>query len=155
MKEPLIPKPVMILLGIVVLVLVVIVAVKLVDFLIDMFDYNFMYSAGFLVFIQNLAYAIVNFILCFMGIGATLAFIVPTWTGRKLYRTGYSLSDEETVLKVYRAAGGNMIIGCVLSIAVYVWWFIDYDFYSHDVLLPVGLIICGIIGMIAGISRKA
>lgn len=154
MKNPLIPKPVMIILGVVVLALTITVGVKLVQFLIDMFGYSFMYSAGLVVFIQNLAYTIVGFMMCFTGIGATLAFIVPVWTGRKLYRTGYSLSDEETVLKVYRAGGGNMIIASVLAIAVYVWWFIDYDFYSHDVLLPVGLIICGIIGMVASISRK-
>src|SRR4030042_645580 len=154
MPNPSIPKPVMILIGVIVLVVAIIVGVRQISFMIDQFKYGYPYSSQFTESIQELAFTFVNFYLCFAGIMGALAFIVPTWAGRKLYRTGYALSDEETVPKAYRAGGINLIVAGVLAIAVYVWIFQSYNFYSNAVLFPVVLLVLGITGAMGGINRK-
>ncbi|OGN98030.1 MAG: hypothetical protein A2Y89_06280 [Chloroflexi bacterium RBG_13_51_18] len=139
----------MILAGVAVIVMGIIIGVLQVAAYVEQFTYGFPYSTEFTESFQEIALMLVNFYLLATGIMSGLAYIVPVWAGRKLHRTGYAISDEETVPKAYRSGGIGLIIAGVIAIAVYIW-VLD----SNIIALPIIMLVLGILGVVAGITSK-
>jgi len=157
MGKTLIPKPVMIILGLCVLVVVVIVAIREVEYFqgeIHAISHGY-FGGDFGTEFQKMTYMMANIFQIGFGIMSSLGFLFPVWAGRKLYRKGFTASAEEIVPKAYRSAGTYLIVIGLLAVVVYGWIMSSNNFFTNDIFLPASLVVMGIIGIIGGIARKA
>jgi len=99
---------------------------------------------------QGLALILSSALLAGFSIIGGLTFLMPVRMGRLWRVAGYITPDAEVVPKAYRA-GGAAMLGAGILAAVVNFLFAPMDMLDVAILLVV--IIAGIIGLLAGLSR--